>query len=435
MTHAPERIEGWKAIAAYLGKSVRTAQQWSVARGLPVRKAGGGVVALRSEIDAWLAGAAFTEAPQPSTPTVSPVSKPAKRTLLFWSTASAAIIALAGASFWATQRSGTPVGFRVRGPFLQTLDARGRVAWERSFPEISQSEYPDEGSRDDWSGQRGLFADLNGDGKRRLLFVYYPRNPSPDNASTLFCFRDDGAVLWSTKLGRTLTTESGLTIYPSYRTNSLAVLKHPRLDGGKIVVSSHHSYEWTEQVAILDAHGRVCSEYWHPGWFARMIIGEFGPGDQEEIALGGVNNGFRAIGFGPTMVLLDPDSANGQATEPDGDLSHRLTGIPPAKEAAVILFPDVIRDPPEHPLAFNYVRDIDFASGFLHASVSGLEHIHYQFDQRLKLGGFAADEATEKWVARGPLLARQAAIKNAVSGIKVLRNRFAAATVGVSIAP
>jgi TolB-like protein len=57
-----ERLDSWKEIARYLGREVRTAQRWSLARGFPVHHLPGGkrprVFALRSEIDAWLQGEA-----------------------------------------------------------------------------------------------------------------------------------------------------------------------------------------------------------------------------------------------------------------------------------------------------------------------------------------------------------------------------------------
>ena len=53
-----ERLNSWKAIAAYLGREVRTAQRWAQSRGLPVHRLPGGarprVFALKSEIDDWL---------------------------------------------------------------------------------------------------------------------------------------------------------------------------------------------------------------------------------------------------------------------------------------------------------------------------------------------------------------------------------------------
>jgi predicted DNA-binding transcriptional regulator AlpA len=49
----------WKEIAAYLGKGVRTVQRWERDFSLPVRRRHGtspktSVMAMRSEIDAWL---------------------------------------------------------------------------------------------------------------------------------------------------------------------------------------------------------------------------------------------------------------------------------------------------------------------------------------------------------------------------------------------
>jgi phage terminase Nu1 subunit (DNA packaging protein) len=50
-------LNGWKQIAQYLGRGVRTVQRWEL-RGLPVRRPNmhlrTGVVALSSDIDDWV---------------------------------------------------------------------------------------------------------------------------------------------------------------------------------------------------------------------------------------------------------------------------------------------------------------------------------------------------------------------------------------------
>ncbi|MGJ5815585.1 hypothetical protein [Paludibaculum fermentans] len=52
-----ERMEGWKEMAAHLGRSVRTIQRWERESGLPVRRllVGGKpqVFAYRQELDGW----------------------------------------------------------------------------------------------------------------------------------------------------------------------------------------------------------------------------------------------------------------------------------------------------------------------------------------------------------------------------------------------
>jgi len=55
---APNHLNSWKEIAAYLGTSVRTVQRWEASEGLPVHRHEhavlGTVYAYRSEIDTWL---------------------------------------------------------------------------------------------------------------------------------------------------------------------------------------------------------------------------------------------------------------------------------------------------------------------------------------------------------------------------------------------
>ena len=56
----PEKryLSSWKAIAQYIGVSLRTVQRWERSSGLPVRRPGGNntgtVVAIAAEIDDWI---------------------------------------------------------------------------------------------------------------------------------------------------------------------------------------------------------------------------------------------------------------------------------------------------------------------------------------------------------------------------------------------
>lgn len=57
---APERLDSWKEIAAYLNRGARTVQRWEREEGLPVHRLQhdklGSVYAYRAELDAWWAG-------------------------------------------------------------------------------------------------------------------------------------------------------------------------------------------------------------------------------------------------------------------------------------------------------------------------------------------------------------------------------------------
>jgi len=70
---APRRyLSGWKDIANYLGKGVRTVQRYERELGLPVRRPAGklfgSVAATKAELDAWMAALPIREAFQLSKP-------------------------------------------------------------------------------------------------------------------------------------------------------------------------------------------------------------------------------------------------------------------------------------------------------------------------------------------------------------------------------
>src|SRR5215470_2843705 len=50
-----DRLDSWKAIAAYLDRDVSTVQRWEKRNGLPIHRhsRGGSVYAFRSELESW----------------------------------------------------------------------------------------------------------------------------------------------------------------------------------------------------------------------------------------------------------------------------------------------------------------------------------------------------------------------------------------------
>jgi hypothetical protein len=71
-TEQSQFLSGWKEIASYLDKGVRTVQRYERELGLPVRrpagKPTGSVVATRAELDAWIAASPIREAFQLTKP-------------------------------------------------------------------------------------------------------------------------------------------------------------------------------------------------------------------------------------------------------------------------------------------------------------------------------------------------------------------------------
>jgi len=64
-TEPPQFLSGWKEIANYLGKGVRTVQRYEWQMGLPVRRPAGkprdSVIATKLELDAWIGASPIRE--------------------------------------------------------------------------------------------------------------------------------------------------------------------------------------------------------------------------------------------------------------------------------------------------------------------------------------------------------------------------------------
>ena len=94
-----ERLESWKQIAAYLGKSERTVRRWQQVEGLPVHRhqhqQRGSVWAFRGELDQWLAQRRLSPEPMSDVP-----NKPA---VPLWGWIAATAFLAAGGAYWFTR--------------------------------------------------------------------------------------------------------------------------------------------------------------------------------------------------------------------------------------------------------------------------------------------------------------------------------------------
>jgi DNA-binding winged helix-turn-helix (wHTH) protein len=320
-----------------------------------------------------------------------------------------------------------PVTYRVAGDRLQTFDGRGRTVWEFRLPGFPiQDRYAEPWNEDGpETYQKGLFADIDDDGVMEFLFVFWPK--ADDDSPILYCFRSDGSVAWTTRPGRTVTTAYGATVMSRYWPNTIRVLKRPRPDGGRIIVGSHHYFSWTQQVAVYTASGKQVAEYWHPGWLFKMAVADLDGDGVEEIILGGVNDGFRSLGYEATIVVLDSRFVSGQGAVPEDDL-HQIKDVPPGRESAVLLFQEFDKNPKE-PDNFCRVEFLKFVNDHLEAVIvrgPDSPYVHYQLDRKLQVASITPSQLFEARLLTG-LTPRDRAdrIQSTLGRIKVLRNKFA----------
>jgi tetratricopeptide (TPR) repeat protein len=110
-----DRIDGWKAIAAFFGRERTTVIRWARDRALPVHAMPGGktrtVYALRSELEAWARSNAEADlpAPAPAPPPVPPVP-PVRKALFAWIAGALALLLAAVAILILRNQPAPPSG-------------------------------------------------------------------------------------------------------------------------------------------------------------------------------------------------------------------------------------------------------------------------------------------------------------------------------------
>lgn len=273
-------LDGWKEIAEYLGKSVRTAQRWEAEFSLPVRRLGGregeGTYAFRKEIDDWrhaMSSAVAPAVPRPGDlgPEEGPPAAAVApdrgilarlRRLHPWRTLGAAVILAVVSLLVASllRRPPQPADFTIRNGRLVVLDTVGRPLWEKTF-ESSLAGIEQQ------RAERGVrLADLDGDGRVEVLVVPLTAD-SP--ARQVICYESSGRERWAYR-------PTDTAVFGKERLGAPMVSRlwlHRRPDGSHVpYVSSVNEAEFASLVVRLDPQGAVTARYWSAGYVADLRV-------------------------------------------------------------------------------------------------------------------------------------------------------------------
>ena len=331
----PRELSSWKEVAAYLNVSVRTAQYWESERGLPVRRLPGGRGPISVEIaslEEWknsrLTPGNGTEAAVPDLPEDHANGEDTSGSVPTWRAKSAGlwplyaaaalvlIAAIVVADRWALR--GSPSQFRLTDHSLRIFDDRDHLLWQKNFPGVTLTPTTDFGRTS------VIFADLDGDGKKEVLFA---ARATPIGAgSPLICYSHDGHERWRFIPGKTVRTATE-EFAPPYEVHSFLAGPFGSSGALRIVVSSTHFPYYPAQVALLDANGHLIGEYWHSGHLCFMLV------QDGKILLAGVHNPSKMA----TLVRLRPDQIRGASVEENP--AYQIQGFPPAGEDARVFFP------------------------------------------------------------------------------------------------
>lgn len=266
-----DRIDSWKAIAAYLNRDIRTVRRWE-ALGLPVKRVPGGrgvsVFAFKTEIDAWLKAsgndrAAQDVAPEPAVaaaPATAPAATRGRGLSRQWIGVAAAI-AIVGAIV-VVWRLRTPTfgagGMRldVTTDAVTALDAAGTELWRHRFDPAFQTALSEVAER--WRVVQ-----------RTPPLAYVATSHAMDRATgivrggELLQFAANGAVQRTFSFADTIEL-GGRSFAAPWAITAFAV--DDSRGAPRVAVAAHH-YLWSPSVvAVLDSSFARTSRFVHDGW-------------------------------------------------------------------------------------------------------------------------------------------------------------------------
>lgn len=373
----PDSIEGWKAIAEYFGRGVRTVQLWERELGLPVHRLQKRVLAYTKELEEWRRN--HTEITHSAEEVEHHEAEPGVRHFgpwLFWGAAALvlAISTLGAARFFAKPER--IIGFRVQGNELIATGLGGREVWHRAPPRLLN----DASYRLSDIEKRALIADLYLNGGTELIF---PELTGDTTATVrVDCFDMRGKLAWEFVSGHTVTDAHGHVFQPPFALQREVAVHGRGARFANVVFTSAHNFSFADQVAVVDGGtGRLLSEYWHHGHLNYIIATDLDGDGEPEVLLGGVNDSTDYEQA--TVLVFDHRNIQGASTSRDGTPDFK--GMGQGSEKAIIRFP---RSPVSAGLEFNRVMDLREAGDHIVVTVAEGTRttapcVVYEFDRQL----------------------------------------------------
>jgi hypothetical protein len=357
------RLTGWKDIATYLDRGVRTAQRWEREFGLPVRRIGRegaeSVFAFTTEIDQWLASSSAAHAkgqpaggtdgdtssgegqhpedgapPATPTPTAAHLDHRRDRRWLWLLAITVGVLSAVGVwREWSARgpAAGPPADWRVEADTLVVVDADGRTVWTKTFDfAIDESYYESQPK-----ATMGQVADLDRDGKREVLFVAYPANGNFDRAG-LYLFNEDSTQRW-TYQHRGIVTFGTVTMAGPWVVHRVFVTEDADRPGTLALwVISRDPAVFPTLLRRLDiATGQASGTYWSNGWINTLTLWRSPAGPR--LLAGGVSNDQK----GPSLAVLDANLPHARA--PAEHDKYRCVTCLPVDPEAFLVFPKPLR--------------------------------------------------------------------------------------------
>jgi len=316
--NADDRLNGWKEIARYLGKGVRTVQRWEKQLGLPVRRLGGEggeiVFAYRSEISRWSEDCpgrdrltdeqetAANHANGREAVVAQDVRRVSVRRWFGWSLSTFIVSGAVLSFYWLAKTSTAsfrqPETWHVTGATVSVRDGAGSEIWHHGFGSLlNEKSY---NSRLRYS-QPVVIHDLDGDGLREVLFGILPVQGGLE--AGLVAFNSNGSIRFRWSPDQSVRFGSQEYAGP-WRFHRMFVIFE---DGRRpsIWAVFIHGMMYPSVLVELDSQGNVRSRYWSNGYVEAVATGRLA--GRNLVFVGATNNESR----GASLAVFDRDNVKG----------------------------------------------------------------------------------------------------------------------------
>jgi hypothetical protein len=323
-----DTLNGWKEIAAFLGKSVRTAQRWERELGLPTHRIktpdGQIIFSKRSEIDVWRSS---TDQRRLGLPDSSPDhAGPSRGRKIAWAAAAFVVLVAGALGIWklhARWRPAAPTTLRFVGREIQAVDPSGAVVWAHRFDS-------------DVSPLLGATVsiarvDIDGDGQPDDLVPirYGPyQEPISLKSDGLMALSSDGRVLWTATSNRTVAC--GGERYTGPWKIDAYLVSRDTAPARVFVAYSHHTW-WPSFVMEILRDGTQVPRYFQAGWIESLAEWKT-PSGTWGVAGGVMNEPARA-----SVALFDLNGSEQVMPATDAKFSCSITGTRPPPQRVVLL--------------------------------------------------------------------------------------------------
>jgi hypothetical protein len=227
-----------------------------------------------------------------------------------------------------------PTYAEIKNYVLYVYNKEAEVLWKKGVPGMPDWTSRTIPSLDQNYPKRFLSVeDIDGKNLNSVLLVG-PSGLGEFTNDTLYCFDRNGALRWKAGIGpmisfgRTENKHHSRALIADF----LVMRKAPRLMPQIFVLANEKIYSPTKLVEVSPRNGTILQSYFNRGGCAIMLHKDIDLDGNEELLVGGVNDGFNRA----CLAILDPTNVGGSSPVPPDEMPPQGTG---GREMYYLLFP------------------------------------------------------------------------------------------------